>query len=201
MVDKIYRRNFKITLVGGAYGKSCLIQRKKGFNPFDYHYYPWDESDFIETVKINNKLVKFTMLDTSGQKRYRSLTLSSIKNSAGILIICDVTNLESFKDIDYWIDGIKEKCNLNSIIIYIVGNKIDEINRRCVTFEDAKNLAAKNNLKYFEISVKTGEGIEELFKEMYIDIYKKWYNIDEKIESKVLNDFNKLNILNKYISY
>ena len=55
--------------------------------------------------------------------------------------------------------------------LILVGNKIDM--KREISTEEGKNFAKEYNLKYFESSAKTGEGINESFNEIYKDIYEK----------------------------
>ena len=72
----------------------------------------------------------------------------------------DVTNKESFDNINAWIEQcVKPE---EKRVICIVGNKID-VEERLVTKEDAEKKAEELKLKYFEVSAKTGEGFEALF--------------------------------------
>ena len=52
-----------------------------------------------------------------------------------------------------------------SIVITLVGNKIDLDNRQ-VTREEAETYARGLNIRYFEVSAKTSVGIEETFTEI-----------------------------------
>ena len=47
-----------------------------------------------------------------------------MKSSTGILLVYDCTNSKSFKNIDYWIDFAKERCNQETKL-YLVANKCD----------------------------------------------------------------------------
>ena len=61
----------------------------------------------------------------------------------------------------------------NIKLIYLVGNKIDvEDKERKVDKEEALNFAKENNLRYFEISCKTGEGIQEFYNDLINEIVK-----------------------------
>lgn len=55
--------------------------------------------------------------------------------------------------------------------MFFVGNKIDL--ERKVEKEKAEAFAKKYNLRYFEISAKTGEGVKEVIDEFIVEVYKK----------------------------
>ena len=54
----------------------------------------------------------------------------------------------------------------------IVGNKMDLVEERAISFKDGNDYAANFGLQYFETSAKTNEGIEEfmhVIMEMTVD--------------------------------
>jgi len=86
---------------------------------------------------------------------------------AGIAIVgFDVTNLSSLAACDYWIKELNEanKCGFNGVIV-AVGNKIDLVDRRKISTEEARQHFETTNppIPYFETSALTGEGVTELF--------------------------------------
>ena len=47
------------------------------------------------------------------------------------MIVFDLTHRESFSNLDYWLKTVKEIQNsFNSLILVIVGNKVDEEDER-----------------------------------------------------------------------
>ena len=72
----------------------------------------------------NNKInVKLNIWDTAGQENYRSLAKIYYRDSQVAIIVFDVTNKNSFDDVQFWINelhSLQDKCS-----IFIVGNKID----------------------------------------------------------------------------
>ena len=86
-----------------------------------------------------------------------------------IILIFDVTNYESFLTIkEFYYPKTKEFPNIN--LIYLIGNKIDL--ERKVPREEAMNSANENNLRYFETSYLTGEGIQEFFNGLVNELTK-----------------------------
>jgi GTPase SAR1 and related small G proteins len=57
-----------------------------------------------------------TLRDTAGQERFRTLTTAYYRGAMGILLMYDVTNLESFQHLNYWLKNIEEVgCNSNQV--------------------------------------------------------------------------------------
>ena len=132
-----------------------------------------DETKFI---KINDEKCKLIIWDTAGQERFRSLPKKYYQNADGIFLLFDVTKPESFKNVSSWMKDIQNNANRgndsSSIIIYLLGNKID-MNEREISKEEAKNLADELKMKYCEISCKLNINITEVIYNMVIDCYKK----------------------------
>ena len=58
------------------------------------------------------------------------------RNTRGALLVFDITNRDSFKDITYWINDLKENGDDN-IVKLLVGNKSDIESKRTVSKEEA----------------------------------------------------------------
>ena len=67
---------------------------------------------------------------------------------------------------EFWYPKAKEFSNVK--LIYLIGNKIDL--EKKVIEEGARNFAKENNLRYFEISCLTGEGVQGFFKDLVTKI-------------------------------
>ena len=173
-MNGIKRTKFYISLLGGSYdGKTCIIKILLGkkFDPSTISNIGIDSIKISE--EIDGNIINFKIFDTAGQERYRKISSSTINLSDGILIIFDVGNKISLNNSKYWLKDIKENFFSEDKVIYLVGNKID-LEKREISREDALIIAKENNLKYFETSAKTGYGIKEVFKEIFIDIYTKY---------------------------
>lgn len=47
-------------------------------------------------------------LVSAGQERFRTLTTAYYRGAMGILLMYDVTSLESFNNLSYWLRNIQE---------------------------------------------------------------------------------------------
>lgn len=74
---------------------------------------------------INDKSVRLQLWDTAGQERFRSLIPGYLRDSHAIFLVYDITNADSFNNINIWLDYIKENRG-DEVKIFIIGNKIDD---------------------------------------------------------------------------
>ena len=182
---------FKILLIGNpSVGKSSIFSQY-----IDNSYYNLGIStiglDFkIKTIKIDNQYIKLQIWDTGGQEKFKTITRSYYRGSHGIIIVFDITNRNSFDNIRNWIYEInnysENTCNI------LVGNKLDLIDKREITYKEAKEFAAMHDLTYIEVSASNNINIHNIF-----DFLSK-----ELIEqtNKNLKIYNKQILNNHYIS-
>lgn len=62
--------------------------------------------------------------DTAGQERFRSLIPSYIRDSNVAVIVYDITNINSFQNINKWYEDVKAARG-KEVLVVIVGNKSD----------------------------------------------------------------------------
>ena len=153
-------------------GKSCLLDKFLDDS---------STNNFISTIGvdirtreavINNKKVKVQVWDTGGQQRYRPILASCYRGALGVIIVFDVTNRMSFKNIKQWMLEVDEfatdsnlprilvkyqhvtsEASINHSLTLQVGNKADLTDRREVEFETAAQFASENSIPYIETSV------------------------------------------------
>jgi len=108
-------------------------------------------------IETNYGNIELDIWDTAGQEKFGRLRSSWYSKSKVIIIMFDVSSLNSYNNvISKWYDDII-KCSPNSLII-LCGNKIDLINARVVHENQVKQL----NLIYFNISVKNDLNLNEM---------------------------------------
>ena len=124
----------------------------------------------------SGKNIKLQIWDTAGQDRFRAITKNYYKGANGIILIYDVTNVQSYENVKNWISQIREEANPN-VVIYLAGNKVDVSEQeKLVKTEDGKKIADEFKLKFYETSAKNGVNINEIFEdlvEVIDDIYSK----------------------------
>jgi len=192
-----YEYLFKILLIGNSnVGKSSLFLRYVD-EIWKENFVPTIGVDFkIKSIKIDNKTIKLQIWDTAGQERFRSVLSSYFKGANGILLLYDITNVNSFKSLSNWLIEI-EKNSSKNVKKILIGNKCDLNDLRKIPTNKGKEFADTYNMKFIETSVKNNININECF---YILGKELLNNFDLKSNKKdkifTLNDNE--NLIDKY---
>ena len=155
-----------LTIGDNNVGKSSIIEKYID-DKFDGNNKPTIGIDFkTKIIQKGNELIKLSIYDTAGEEKYRYLIKNYYNGANGILLIYDITNMNSFHNLNLWFEELEKNLDLNNLYIYLIGNKADLIQEREVSYEEAKDFADKKNIPYIEISAKTGDNINKLFNKM-----------------------------------
>ena len=86
------------------------------------------------------------------------------RDSNGALVCYDITNQESFEACRFWIKDIERHAPVN-IKKVLVGLKADlKYVMREVEYSKAEQFAKDNDMEFFEVSSKTGDNVDEMFR-------------------------------------
>eukprot|EP01121_Diplochlamys_sp_Union-15-3_P013489 TRINITY_DN4191_c0_g1_i1.p1 TRINITY_DN4191_c0_g1~~TRINITY_DN4191_c0_g1_i1.p1 ORF type:complete len:209 (-),score=31.46 TRINITY_DN4191_c0_g1_i1:94-720(-) len=164
---------FKLLLIGDSgVGKSSLLLRFAD-NTFTDSFISTIGVDFkIRTLDVNGATVKLQIWDTAGQERFRTITSSYYRGAHGIIVVYDITNQETFNNVQKWLQEI-DRYACENVHKLLVGNKCDLVNERKVPFETAKEFADQLNLIFLETSAKNSTNVEEAFIKMAQTIKQK----------------------------
>ncbi|MHA2174064.1 MAG: Rab family GTPase [Candidatus Hodarchaeales archaeon] len=162
----------KLTSVGTfSVGKTSLIRRYTK-NTFSEDYLPTLGVDI--TVKrgliVNAKPIRIVFMDTAGEEKFGSLRKTYFEGSLGCIAVYDITQPNTFKDLDHW---LKEYRNVagDDRIISIIGNKIDLAGRRAIQMTDGKRYARSQGSDFYEASAKFGGSIiSQIFEDLVKNI-------------------------------
>ncbi len=159
---------YKVLLLGDStVGKTCFLLRYCDKTFQDAHLSTIGLDYRVKTMTLkNNKNIKLQIWDTAGQDRFRAITKNYYKGANGIILIYDVTNLQTYENVKNWITQIREETNPN-VVIYLAGNKIDiPEEERAVKTEEGKEIANEYKLQFKETSAKDGINVNEVFQEL-----------------------------------
>lgn len=157
---------FKIVLAGNSsVGKSSLIL-KFVENTFKEIFLPTIGIDFkLKTLTINDKRIKLQIWDTAGQDRFKTVNKNYYRGAHGILLMYDITQLDSFKNLNSWLIEIEKNANKN-VVKLLVGNKVDLENERKVTYQQGNEFAEANDMLFIETSVKEDVNVTKAFENL-----------------------------------
>merc|ERR1719439_328366 len=89
--------------------------------------------------------------DTAGQEKFQSVTTHHYRAADGALLVFDTTNEASFRNLDRWLNELYENTE-PSVVVTLVGTKVDLNTRRVVSEERSRAYAQQNGLNYAETS-------------------------------------------------
>jgi Ras-related protein Rab-1A len=112
------------------------------------------------------------MWDTAGQERFKTITSSYYRGANGIIVVYDVTDQQSFKNVSQWIQEIERFASEKTNIL-LVGNKSDLISYRMVDYSTGKDFADSMGISFIETSAKNSSNVEDAFNKMIKEIYQK----------------------------
>ena len=165
---------YKVLILGDStVGKTCFLVRYVD-DSFDDSTLLSVGMDYrLKNVKTEDGTkVKLQIWDTCGQERYRSISKNYYKGANAIILVFSLIDKKSFESVENWINQIKEEAS-ESILIILVGNKSDLIEKRVISYEEAEKLAKEFNINYFECSAKTGKNINVAFNDLIEQMVKK----------------------------
>ena len=192
--EKILRNIVPIGLIGNSIvGKSSLSNVFVGekFN-----------EDIITTIGIDcfmkdiyykfkgekdERKIKIKIWDTAGQEKFRSIGLKYISNCYGIIVVYSIIDENSFKEVDYWIEQIKNSYDISTYPFILVGNKCDLNNERKISKEQGEKKAQTYQIKFFETSAKNNINVNECFMSLIENIFEKYHDefVHESEEKKI----------------
>jgi small GTP-binding protein len=115
---------------------------------------------------VKEKGLNLYMWDIGGQQDKLFNTEYYFVQAVGAMIVFNLNDLSSFKDIDFWLSKLKE---FSGDIPYIlVGNKSDL--ERKVEKSLIDNKVKKLGVQYFETSAKLNENVDLAFESLSIQI-------------------------------
>ncbi len=172
--------SYKIVLIGDSnVGKTSfahwIIHNKRldensstvGAAYYTYHH-----------KNLNGSSTKISIWDTAGQERFKALTRLYYKSTDACFVMFDVTNRESFDNLESWILDYKYY-NDTYCVVYIVANKCD-YDKSCwrVSEQEIRDFSKEYNYPVFFVNCMDGTNVENAI----TDVVTK---LESKLESEL----------------
>lgn len=153
----------KVVVLGSqGVGKTCTVLRYVE-NTFSQSISPTVGATFFScNLFVDDVMVKLQVWDTAGQERFKAMAPMFYRNANAALLVFDITSYDSFEKMKGWVQELHRNVD-ETIVLCVVGNKIDLQNERKVSRDEAKQYASSIGATYHEASAKTDQGIAMIF--------------------------------------
>ena len=184
--------NYKFILIGNSgVGKTSFFRKlstgefyEKNISTIGIEKKSFDlKIEAEKDGKTEEKKFNISLFDTAGQEKFRAITFNYFKGADGIFLLYDITDRQTFDNVEMWVDSIKQAIDSNEEsknAIVLIGNKLDLIEdglkERQVTEDEARNISEKYNMIWGEEqSIKSidFDKLTKLFEKYVGDIYKR----------------------------
>ena len=172
--------SFKAILIGPSnVGKSSILLRYIK-NEFSENHCPTIGIEYGRIFcKMNKKNVIINIWDTAGTEKYKSVVKNFYRGSNCIFLIFDMCDPEGLTKIIFFINQIEENADKNPLII-LVGNKSDQKDQGAIYSKEIELFTEKHKMDlFFEVSAKTGEGINEMIESSIKLCYYRFIILEE----------------------
>ncbi|MFX1279292.1 MAG: GTP-binding protein [Promethearchaeota archaeon] len=182
-------RSRNLIIIGSeSVGKTALVRRLCN-DTFIHDYHPTIGISLIEKsfeTKIGSKF-SINIFDLSSLRSFGKIRRYFFNYSDVIIIMFDYSREESLHEVEDWISEVNQFVDNKEVSFLIVGNKIDLVPNRYEIKNIAEKIALNNNCQFFESSMRTKQGLNELIE--YLINYLFLDYDDKVIATPITVDF------------
>ncbi|MGV9169250.1 MAG: Rab family GTPase [Promethearchaeia archaeon] len=169
---------FKVATIGeGGVGKTSIVVRYTE-DKFEENMRMTIGVNFAtKQLEVHGKPLKLTIWDLGGQPRFYDVVGDYFNGTKHAIAVYDSNRRYTLDRLDDWIVRVREASP--EVEILIVGNKIDtREDGTGVSIEEGRSFASKYGADCIEVSAKTGENIDDLFRTVALNLYTEY--VEEK---------------------
>ncbi len=184
--------NYKIVFLGeSGTGAKTTLNNQIIYKIFEENFFGLTASFYSAFIQVELGIIKLSLWDTTGQEKFRAMNNLFIKHSRCVILGYDITDKRSFKEIEnYHYNNVKNILG-DEPLIYLVANKIDLIDKVEVSEEEAIEYAKEKGIKYYRVSAKKGEGIDELFEDIVNSLIMKFKKVINNNDTNLIEEITK----------
>ncbi len=194
----LYR--FKFVILGDhEVGKTSLVRRFVE-NKFSHDYRATIGLNILShSSEFFGNNVTYSLWDVGAQKYFERFRRTYYLGTQAAFLVFDLTNKETFENINNWYDELEGFIKDREIPLIIVGNKSDLKDQREVSYQDGVNLVnklltkIKSRISYLETSALSGENVEDAFTLIaYHYIWKSKEEEEERVKQDLTEELNSI---------
>lgn len=174
-LPKVYTE-IKTILIGDSFvGKTSIVNRIY-HDKFQEGERPTLSASYLPLYfDVGNHEVTVNLWDTAGDEKYRSLIPYYTRTANVLIVVFDLSVPSSFDGAAWWLEELKKSLP-DTIMTWIVGNKLDIVNVDEINQDRYANWADSHNAKFVMTSAKDGTNIAQMFN----DIAASWVRSCQK---------------------
>ncbi|KAJ2322903.1 hypothetical protein IWW51_004009 [Coemansia sp. RSA 2702] len=157
----------KVAILGKqAVGKTSLVTRYIHHTFSDRTPSTIGASFVTAKIDVDDWECRLQLWDSAGQERFRAMTQMYYRGANAVVLVYDITNEDSFKDVDTWVQ-----------VLLVVGNKLDLApERRQVDYARARaytKAVTGDETALLEVSCREDYGVIDVFYELAQRLVRK----------------------------
>ena len=159
----------KILLLGSFSGKTTILTK---YSKIDYYDFMGGGKGFVDQhIEIEGQRIKLQICDSASAELFLEIIPAYCDGVHGFLFVYDITNRNSFEELNKWITMARE--NVKNFIGIVVGNKMDLESEREISFDEGRAFAESEGFWFIETSAQDYTNIEEAFTLLITEILHK----------------------------
>ncbi|KAJ2479285.1 hypothetical protein IWW56_003192 [Coemansia sp. RSA 2131] len=170
-----------------AVGKTSLVTRYVHQTFSDCTPSTIGASFVTAKIDVEDWECRLQLWDSAGQERFRAMTQMYYRGANAVVLVYDITNEDSFKDVDTWVQGklllnsyyrnLQRNIDLDDTVLLLVGNKLDLApEKRQVDYTRARAYAKAvtgDETALLEVSCREDYGVIDVFYELAQRLVRK----------------------------
>lgn len=163
------RKLIRLTIVGDhKIGKTTMINSLVNVNNYQLQINTTTSPEmYIKIYNKNNILYRLHIWDTMGHACLIPLNKYCYQHIDCYIIIFDVNNRQSFNNVDIWYERFIENSNsISNLPKFILLGNLRENKIRDISDYEAKLLAKKYNMIYYELSAIDTKSVDTTFQKI-----------------------------------
>jgi Ras-related protein Rab-28 len=164
--DEVKSFQFKVILLGdGAVGKTSIAMRFSDDRFSQVYKQTVGVDFFLRRISIPpNNEISIQLWDIGGQSIGSKMIMSYISGANAILLCYDITNLNSFANLEDWYRLVTKTFPSGQVpYTVLIGNKNDLRHLTAVKLDQHNRFAEENEFASFLMSAKSGDQVRQAF--------------------------------------